>query len=60
MEETVIKIDMDKDSLHEGLIRLIEYITTNPPAPDELNIRERIDYNLGVYALFACLRQTFQ
>lgn len=31
MEKTVITIDMDKESLREGVTRLIEYITTNPP-----------------------------
>lgn len=60
MEETVFKIDMDKDSLREGLTQLIEYVTKNSPAPDELNSRERIDYNMGVCVLFACLRQTFE
>lgn len=50
---------MDKDSLREGLTQVIEYITKNSPTPDELNNREQIDYNMGVYALFACLRQTF-
>lgn len=59
MEETVFKIDMDKDSLREGLTQLIEYVTKNSPTPDELSNREQIDYNMGVCALFACLRQTF-
>lgn len=39
MEKTIIKIDMDKDSLREGLTQVIEYITKNSPTPDELNNR---------------------
>lgn len=60
MRETVIKVDMDKDSLREGLIQLIEYITKNPPESDEFGSKERINYNLGVYTLFVCLRQTYK
>lgn len=59
MEKTTITIDMDKESLREGVTRLIEYITTNPLNAEVLNDKERIEYNMGVYALFACLRQTY-
>lgn len=59
MEQTTITIDMDKESLREGVTKIIEYITTNPLNVDELDSKERIEYNMGVYALFACLRQTY-
>lgn len=59
MEKTVITIDMDKESLREAVTRLIEYITTNPLNAEELGSKERIEYNMGVSALFACLRQTY-
>lgn len=50
---------MDKESLREAVTRLIEYITTNPLNAEELGSKERIEYNMGVSALFACLRQTY-
>lgn len=50
---------MDKESLREGVTRLIEHITTNPLNDDELSDKERIEYNMGVTALFDCLRQTY-
>lgn len=59
MEKTVITIDMDKASLREAMTRIIEYITLTPPTPDEFGSKERIEYNLGLDALFSCLRQTF-
>lgn len=59
MEKTVITIDMDKASLREAMTRIIEYITLTPPDPDELGQEGRIEYNLGLDALFSCLRQTF-
>lgn len=59
MEKTVITIDMDKESLREGVTRLIEYITMNPLNAEEVSNKERIEYNMGVCALFACLRQTY-
>ncbi len=59
MEKTVITIDMDKASLREAMTRIIEYITLNSPNPDEFGSKERIEYNMGLDALFTCLRQTF-
>ncbi len=59
MEKTVITIEMDKKSLREAIIRIIEHVTLTPPDPDEFGIVERIEYNLALDALFACLRQTF-
>lgn len=59
MEKTVITIDMDKVSLREAMTRIIEYITLTPPDPDEFGSKELIEYNMGVDALFSCLRQTF-
>lgn len=59
MEKTVITIDMDKASLREAMTRIIEHITLNSPDPDEFGSKERTEYNLGLDALFACLRQTF-
>ena len=59
MEKTVITIDMDKTSLREAMTRIIEYITLTPPAPDEFGSKERIEYDLGLDALFSCLRQTY-
>lgn len=59
MEKTVITIDMDKASLRDGVTRLLEYITTNPFNADEVSDKEQLEYNMGVYALFACLRQTY-
>lgn len=59
MEKTTITIDMDKESLREGMTRIIEYITMTPPSAEELDSQQRIEYNLGLSALFACLRQTF-
>lgn len=59
MEKTVITIDMDKASLREAMTRIIEYITLTPPDTDEFGCKERIEYNLGLDALFSCLRQTF-
>ena len=59
MEKTVITIDMDKASLREAMTRIIEHITLTPPDHDEFGSKERIEYNLGLDALFACLRQTF-
>ena len=59
MEKTVITIDMDKASLREAMTRIIEYITLNSPNPDEFGCRERIEYNMGLDALFSCLRQTY-
>lgn len=58
MEKTVLTIDLDKKSLHEALTRIIEYITLTPPDPDELG-EGRIDFYLGIEALFSCLRQTY-
>lgn len=59
MEKTVLTIDLDKKSLHEALTRVIEHIVLTPPDPDEFDRQERIEYNLGLNALFSCLRQTF-
>lgn len=59
MGNTVITINMDKASLREAMTRIIEYITLTPPDPDEFGSKERVEYNLGLDALFACLRQTF-
>lgn len=59
MEKTVVTIDLDKKSLHEALTRVIEHIVLTPPDPDEFDSQERIEYNLGLNALFSCLRQTF-
>nr|DAN12220.1 MAG TPA: hypothetical protein [Caudoviricetes sp.] len=59
MEKTVITIDMDKTSLREAITRIIEYITLTPPDPDEFGRKERIEYYMGLDALFSCLRQTF-
>lgn len=59
MEKTVITINMDKTSLHEAMTRIIEYITLTPPNPEELGNEELIEYNMGIEALFSCLRQTF-
>ena len=59
MEKTVITIDMDKESLREGMTQIIEYITMFPPISEELDSKQRIEYNLGLCALFACLRQTY-
>lgn len=59
MEKTTITIDMDKESLREGMTRIIEYITMTPPDVEELDSKQRLEYNLGLSALFACLRQTF-
>lgn len=59
MEKTVITIDMDKTSLREAMTRIIQYITLTPPDPDEFGSKERIEYNLGLDALFTCLRQTY-
>lgn len=50
---------MDKASLREAMTRIIEYITLTPPTPDEFGSKERTEYNLGLDALFSCLRQTF-
>lgn len=50
---------MDKASLREAMTRIIEYITLTPPDTDEFGSKERIEYNLGLDALFSCLRQTF-
>lgn len=60
MEKTVLTIDLDKKSLHEALTRVIEHIVLTPPDPDEFDSKERIEYNLGLNALFSCLRQTFK
>ncbi len=59
MEKTVITIDMDKTSLREAMTRIIEYITLTLPDPDEFGSKERIEYKLGLDALFTCLRQTY-
>lgn len=59
MEKTVITIDMDKASLREAMTRIIEYITLNSPDSDEFGSKERTEYNLGLDALFTCLRQTY-
>lgn len=59
MEKTVITLDMDKESLREGVTRVIEYITKNPLNAEEVSDNELIEYNMGVSALFACLRQTY-
>lgn len=59
MEKTVITIDMDKASLREAMTRIIEYITVTPPNHEEFCDKELIEYNMGIYALFSCLRQTF-
>lgn len=59
MEKTVITIDMDKASLREAMTRIIEYITLTPPDFDEFGSKERVEYNLGLDALFTCLRQTY-
>lgn len=58
-EKTVITIDMDKASLREAITRIIEYITLNPLNPDEFGNKELVEYNLGLNALFSCLRQTY-
>ena len=59
MEKTVITIDMDKTSLREAMTRIIEYLSLTPPNPEELRNEELIEYNMGIDALFSCLRQTF-
>lgn len=59
MAKTVISIDLDKESLREGMTRIIEYLTMTPPKTEELDNKGRIEYNLGISALFACLRQTY-
>lgn len=59
MEKTVITIDMDKASLREAMTRIIEYITLNSPDTDEFGSKERIEYDMGLDALFTCLRQTY-
>nr|DAU56214.1 MAG TPA: hypothetical protein [Caudoviricetes sp.] len=59
MENTVITIDMDAASLRVALTRLIEQITMTPPDSENLSDAERVEYNMALYALFSCLRQTF-
>lgn len=59
MEQTVVTIDMDKKSLREAMTRIIEYVTLTPPDPDEFGHKERIEYDLALDVLFACLRQAF-
>ncbi|MBK1762184.1 MAG: hypothetical protein JJO71_10250 [Escherichia coli] len=59
MENTVITIDMDAVSLRAALTRLIEQITMTPPDSANLSDAERVEYNMALYALFSCLRQTF-
>lgn len=59
MENTVITIDMDAVSLRAALTRLIEQITMTPPDSTNLSNAERVEYNMALYALFSCLRQTF-
>lgn len=58
-EKTVITIDMDKASLREAMTRIIEYITLTPSNPDEFGNKELVEYNMGLNALFSCLRQTY-
>lgn len=58
-EKTVITIDMDKASLREAMTRIIEYITLTPPNLDEFGNKELVEYNMGLNALFSCLRQTY-
>ena len=59
MENTVITIDMDAASLRAALTRLIEQITMTPHDSENLSDAERVEYNMALYALFSCLRQTF-
>ncbi len=59
MEKTVITIDMDKESLRKAMTRIIEYIILTSPNPEEFDNEELIEYNMGIDALFSCLRQTF-
>lgn len=59
MENTVITIDMDAASLRVALTRLIEQITMTPPDSENLSDAERVEYNMALYAIFSCLRQTF-
>lgn len=59
MEKTVITIDMDKESLRKAMTRIIEYITLTSPNLEEFDNEELIEYNMGIDALFSCLRQTF-
>ena len=58
-EKTVITIEMDKASLREAMTRIIEYITLTPPNLDEFGNKELVEYNMGLNALFSCLRQTY-
>ena len=58
-EKTIITIDMDKASLREAMTRIIEYITLTPPNLDEFGNKELVEYNMGLNALFSCLRQTY-
>lgn len=59
MENTVITIDMDAASLRAALTRLIEHITMTPPDSANQSSAERVEYNMALYALFSCLRQTY-
>lgn len=59
MENTVITIDMDAVSLRAALTRLIEQITMTPLDSANLSDAERVEYNMALYAIFSCLRQTF-
>lgn len=59
MEQTVVTIEMDKQSLREAMARMIEYITLTPPEPDEFGEKGRIEYELALEVLFTCLRQSF-
>ena len=55
-QQTIVTIDMDKDTLQLAVTSVIEYLSIYPPTEEE----RTIEYSLGLQVLFDCLRSTLK
>lgn len=55
-QQTIVTIDMDKESLQLAATAIIEHLSLYPPKEED----HTIEYSLGFQALFDCLKATFK
>lgn len=55
-QQTIVTIDMDKDTLQHAVTSVIEHLSIYPPTEEE----QTMEYSLGLQVLFNCLRATFK
>nr|DAN12994.1 MAG TPA: hypothetical protein [Caudoviricetes sp.] len=55
-QQTIVTIDMDKESLQLAATAIIEHLSLYPPTEED----HTIEYSLGLQALFDCLKATFK